>query len=84
MAPIIQPGDVALFSFDSKVRNGRPVAARWDETKGALKIAHFNPNDPENITLMSSNSAEPPIFVKRSKVQLFNIVAFFLLGRDNK
>ncbi|MFH0735578.1 MAG: LexA family transcriptional regulator [bacterium] len=84
MAPIIQPGDVALFSFDSKIRNGRPVAARWDKTKGALKIAHFNINEPERITLLSSNSAEPPIFVQKSKVQLFSIVAFFLLGRDNK
>ncbi len=82
MSPIIQPGDVALFSFNNKIRNGRPVAARWGESKGALKIAHFNKETPNYIHLFSSNSAEPPIFLHRNKVKLYSIVAFFLLGRD--
>jgi len=82
MTPIIQPGDIALFSFYGKIHNNRPVAAKWGETKGALKIVNFNPINPENIILLSSNSSQTPIYVRRNEVQLYNIVAFFLLGRD--
>ncbi|NTU72663.1 hypothetical protein HGB07_00610, partial [Candidatus Roizmanbacteria bacterium] len=38
MMPLVGPGDKVLVSFNSKVKDGDLVAARWDKTKGALKI----------------------------------------------
>lgn len=81
MTPIIQPGDVALISFSKKPEIGRPVAARWGETKGAIKILNYNELAPEVVWLSSSNSAEPPIIVKKDKVRIYPVVAFFLTGK---
>lgn len=83
MAPVIQPGDVCLFSFKDKPIGGRPVAAKWDATKGALKIVNFLRDDSSMVALTSSNTAEPPIFLKKKNVQLFKIVAFFLTGKGS-
>ncbi|HPN38955.1 MAG TPA: S24 family peptidase [Melioribacteraceae bacterium] len=81
MTPIIQPGDIALISFSKKPEKGRPVAARWDETKGAIKILNYDDKAPNVVWLHSSNSAEPSICVEREKVKLYPVVAFFLTGR---
>ncbi len=81
MTPIIQPGDVALISFSKKPEIGRPVAARWGETKGAIKILNYNELAPDVVWLYSSNSAEPPIIVSKDKVRLYPVVAFFLTGK---
>ncbi len=81
MTPIIQPGDIALISFSKKPEKGRPVAARWDETKGAVKILNYDEKAPNVIWLHSSNSSEQPICVERNKVKLYPIVAFFLTAR---
>jgi hypothetical protein len=81
MTPIIQPGDVALISFSKKPEIGRPVAARWDKTKGAIKILNYNEMAPNIIWLHSANSSETPICVEKDKVKLYPVVAIFLTAR---
>jgi transcriptional regulator with XRE-family HTH domain len=80
MTPIVQPGDIALISFSKKPEIGRPVAARWDDTKGAIKILNFDERAPNVVWLHSSNSSETPICVERNKVKLYPVVAFFLMA----
>ena len=78
MTPIMQPGDIIMISLkENKFESGDIVAARWDETKGAIKILSINEDDKAWIALHSSNSAEAPIFIKRNKVKLFRVVAWF-------
>lgn len=78
MTPIMQPGDVIMISLkENKFESGDIVAARWDDTKGAIKILSINEDDKAWIALHSSNSAEAPIFIKRNKVKLFRVVAWF-------
>lgn len=74
MMPTIAPGDLILISFTQKVQNGDLVAARWDDTKGALKIYTDNPDIPDMAVLTSYNQAIPPIFVNKNKVRLYKVV----------
>jgi phage repressor protein C with HTH and peptisase S24 domain len=74
MTPMIQPGDMALVSLLEEPRDGDLVAAKWDETKGALKLLSEQANDTENVVLTSYNQAVPPIFLKRRDVALYKVV----------
>lgn len=74
MSPVVQPGDQVLYSYSAKVLEGDPVVARWDKTKGALKICNFIEHDPSLIALTSSNIAVPPIILKRNKVIMYKVV----------
>src|SRR5690606_24699037 len=45
MMPLVSPGDLVLCTIKpGAARNGDIVAARWDDTKGALKILSVNPD----------------------------------------
>lgn len=74
MMPLVAPGDLVLISYSAKPRNGDLVAARWDETKGALKIYQELPHDPSTILLMSYNQAVPVIMVNRKSAKIFKVV----------
>jgi hypothetical protein len=74
MMPLIAPGDLVLISFSQKARHGDLVAARWDATKGAIKILNENLSDPSLVVLTSYNQAVEPIFIKRNNVRLYKIV----------
>ena len=73
MMPVIEPGDLVLVSLTSKIKNGNIVVARWDQTKGAVKIFNESPNK-KNIALLSYNQAVPPIFLERHQAQIFKVV----------
>lgn len=74
MMPLINPGDKVLISIDAKVKDGDLVAARWDGTKGALKIYKENPDIKDIIVLTSYNQAFEPLFLKKKDVKLFKVV----------
>ncbi len=74
MMPSINPGDLVLISFSAKIKNGDLVAARWDATKGALKIYSDNPEIPGMAVLTSYNQAVAPIFVSKEKAKLYKVV----------
>lgn len=81
MKPILKPGDFIVASTKQMhFNNGDIVAARWDKTKGAIKILNINKDDKSWIALHSANPAEEPIFLRRTKVQLFKVVAWFDKG----
>lgn len=80
MMPLVKPGDLVLISFREAVRDGDLVAARWDETKGALKIYSESEDAPDMVVLTSYNQAIPPIFVHRSKVKLYKVVNIKKVG----
>jgi phage repressor protein C with HTH and peptisase S24 domain len=77
MTPVMKPGDLVLISYSAKIVNGDKVAARWDKTKGAIKIVSFLKDDPSMIVLTSSNVAVEPIFLKRKKVIMYKVVGWF-------
>jgi SOS-response transcriptional repressor LexA len=70
MMPLVGPGDLAIISFDDKPRDGDWVAARWDETKGALKVLAIDKNNPEIVVLNSYNTAVQPIILNSKKQKL--------------
>lgn len=74
MMPLVNPGDLILVSYKDKVKDGDLVAARWDKTKGALKIYKENPGVKDYIVLTSYNQAVEPIFLKKSEVKLYKVV----------
>lgn len=74
MSPVIQPGDQVLYSYSAKINDGDPVVARWDKTKGAMKICNFIADDPSLIALSSSNIAVAPIILKRNKIVMYKVV----------
>lgn len=80
MMPTIAPGDLVLINFSVKPKNGDLVAARWDETKGALKIYSENPDIPNMAVLTSYNQAIAPIFVSKKKVKIYKVV---LIKKNN-
>lgn len=80
MMPTIAPGDLVLINFNVKPKNGDLVAARWDETKGALKIYSENPDIPNMAVLTSYNQAIAPIFVSKKKVKIYKVV---LIKKNN-
>jgi SOS-response transcriptional repressors (RecA-mediated autopeptidases) len=71
--PLIEPGDLVLVSLTAKVKNGNIVVARWDETKGAVKLFNES-NNKKNIALLSYNPATAPIFLERHQAQIFKVV----------
>ena len=73
MTPLMKPGDLVAIDYRSKVYNGCIVAAKWDRTKGAVKILSINESDPTWVTLLSYNMAIPPINVKRNKVVMYHV-----------
>jgi len=73
MMPVIEPGDLVLVSLTARVKTGNIVVARWDETKGAVKIFNESPNK-KNIALISYNQAVAPIFLERNQVQVYKVV----------
>jgi len=54
MMPLVSPGDLVLCSGKTNTaKNGDIVAARWDDTKGALKILNINPDIKDMVVLTS-------------------------------
>lgn len=75
MMPLVSPGDLVLCSTkEGQAKDGDMVAARWDKTKGALKILTINPNIKETIVLTSYNQAVAPIFVSKKEIHLYKVV----------
>ncbi len=74
MMPLVSPGDLVLISFSAKPKNGDLVAARWDETKGALKIYQELPHDPSTIILLSYNQATPVIPIQKRSSRIYKVV----------
>lgn len=75
MMPLVGPGDLAIISFEEKPRDGDWVAARWDDTKGALKVLAIDKDNPEIIVLNSYNTAVQPIILnsKKQKITLWKV-----------
>lgn len=73
MMPLLEPGDLVLVSLTSKIQNGNIVVAKWDKTKGAVKIFNESANK-KNIALISYNQAVPPVFLERHQAQIFKVV----------
>jgi len=75
MMPLVGPGDLAIISFDDKPSDGDWVAARWDDTKGALKVLAIDKDNPEIIVLNSYNTAVQPIILnsKKQKITLWKV-----------
>lgn len=74
MAPFLQPGDRVLINSNAKVKSGDLVAARWDKTKGAIKIYGEVEGKPDLLVLNSYNAAEAPIVLTRKEVTVYKIV----------
>ncbi len=74
MMPLIQPEDLVLISLSAPVYDGDLVAARWDKTKGALKLCTFPPNDKSMVMLSSYNSAVLPMVFKRKEIKMYKVV----------
>lgn len=75
MMPLISPGDLVLCStIEGHVKNGDIVAARWDQTKGALKILNINPDIKDMFVLTSYNQAITPIFVSKKETHIYKVV----------
>jgi len=74
MQPLLKPGDLVLIDLFSTPVDGDIVAARWDETGGAVKILSIDEDDPDKIVLLSYNQTTKPIFKNRNKVVLYKVV----------
>lgn len=74
MMPMIEPGDLVLIDLNDKPKDGDVVAARWDETGGAVKILSINEDNPKMIALMSYNQSVKPIFKDIDMVALYRVV----------
>ncbi|HEX3075144.1 MAG TPA: S24 family peptidase [Ignavibacteriales bacterium] len=74
MMPMINPGDLALISFSAKVKNHDLVAAKWDKTKGAIKVINFMEDNPNMAVLTSYNMAVQPIFIRMDRASIYKIV----------
>lgn len=74
MSPFLQPGDRVLINTSTKVKSGDLVAARWDKTKGAIKIYGEVEGKPELAVLNSYNAAEAPIVLTKKEVTVYKIV----------
>ncbi|NUN09547.1 MAG: hypothetical protein HUU54_10265 [Ignavibacteriaceae bacterium] len=74
MMPLIKPDDLVLISFTAPVYDGDLVAARWDRTKGALKLCSFPPNDRTMVMLSSYNSAVLPMVFKKNEIKMYKVV----------
>lgn len=74
MMPMLAPGDLVLIDLNDKAKDGDMVAARWDETGGAVKILSINQDNPKMIALMSYNQSVKPIFKEIESVALYRVV----------
>lgn len=70
MMPLVGPGDLAIISYDDKPSDGDWVAARWDDTKGALKVLAIDKHNPDIVVLNSYNTAVQPIILNSKKQKL--------------
>lgn len=73
MMPLVGPGDICIISFYDKPKNGDWVAARWDETKGALKELAIDDDDPSKVILLSYNQTMRPLVKDINKVKLWKV-----------
>ena len=73
MMPLVGPGDICIISFYDQPKNGDWVAARWDETKGALKELAIDEEDPSKVILVSYNQSMRPIVKDRDKIKLWKV-----------
>lgn len=76
MKPFMHPGDYIVISFSAKINDKDPVAARWDETKGAIKIVNYLKDVPEKVLLTSYNQNVSPIVVDRKNLAMYRIVSW--------
>lgn len=74
MMPLVNPGDLVLVSLTAQIKDGDLVAARWDSTKGALKLYSESVDAPGMVVLTSYNQAIPPLFLKKKSVEAYKIV----------
>lgn len=74
MTPVLQPGDYVMYSYNAKISNNDLVAAKWDSTKGAVKICNFIADNPNFVALVSSNPSVSPIILNKTKVVMYKIV----------
>lgn len=81
MMPLIKPDDMVLISLSAPVEDGDLVAARWDKTKGALKLCAFHQNDKSIVSLLSYNTAVMPLIFKRRELQMFKVVLIKKQGK---
>lgn len=81
MMPLIKPDDLVLISFTAPVDDGDLVAARWDRTKGALKLCSFPPNDKSMVMLSSYNSAVLPMVFRKNEIKMYKVVLIKKHGR---
>ena len=83
MIPLLQPSDLVLIDLNSKPRDGDIVAARWDETGGAVKILNMVESEPDKIALLSFNQAIKPIIKEKKNVVLYKVVMIKKVGKKN-
>lgn len=74
MNPFLQPGDLVLINAKAKVFPGDLVAARWDKTKGAIKIFGEVEGKKDLIVLNSYNASEKPIVLSKEDVTVYKII----------
>lgn len=74
MNPFLQPGDLVLINTKAKVHSGDLVAARWDKTKGAIKIYGEVEGKKDFIVLNSYNASEKPIVLSKEDVTIYKII----------
>jgi len=78
MRPFMNPGDLVVISYKDPVEDGCLVAARWDDTKGAIKILGLNKKDfPGLVFLHSTNNIEPTITLRRDQVFMYRVIGWF-------
>lgn len=74
MMPFIQPGDMLLVSSTAPVANNDIVAARWDNTRGAIKLCSLPVNDPHKVALLSFNPIVAPMVFNKREVRMYKVV----------
>ncbi len=74
MMPMINPGDLVLISFSLKPKDGDIVAAKWDKTRGGLKLLRLNSAMPQIVILQSYNQAIEPILLPKREVTMYKVV----------
>ncbi|MCB0746116.1 MAG: helix-turn-helix transcriptional regulator [Ignavibacteriae bacterium] len=73
MKPLLKPGDLVLIDLLIPPITGDIVAARWDESGGAVKILGSS-DDPNKVVLYSYNHSTMPIYKERNSILLYKVV----------
>ncbi|GMU87503.1 MAG: hypothetical protein AMXMBFR48_27440 [Ignavibacteriales bacterium] len=81
MLPFIQPGDMLLVSSTAPITNNDIVAARWDQTRGAIKLCSLPVNDPQKVAFISLNPMVAPMVFNKRQVRMHKVV---LIMKDKK